>query len=542
MLQNLLIGNGLKEEIIFKDPDHDIFRGQFLADIDILIARLSARKCHRWALCYQNSYLFTVALFAVLCSKGQPVLLPNNQLGTIELFRGEFDEILSDLPSLNQFVDSDANIVETPRNLECDSGIVFFTSGSTGQAKKVVRSLEQTIQEIEVLEDVFGEIVANSSVYTTVSHQHIYGLIFYILWSLYAGRVIHIPKLNWIESVERIITQDTNPVILISSPSLLMRMPEIKITNKRVTIFSSGGRLTTTAISGCNIIDVLGSTETGGVAFKNYFDYNWKPLPRVAVQLDETGCLKVSSPFCGCDDFVMGDKAQINHDGSFRLLERADRIVKIEGKRVSLIEVENVLKQHEFVSEAYAISMENKRQYIAVVIVLSAEGRICLKNKEKRFVNSELKKLLARYFEPVVLPKQFRYLDAIPVNDQGKYVVAEIMKIFEKKYPEIIDQTQNEQTCITLHLFISADIVFFQGHFPEAPILPGMVQVDWAIFFAHKFFNVVPEIFLNIEQLKFMQVIKPNYTLFLSLKLADNILSFKYFNDDVVYSMGKIKA
>lgn len=114
------------------------------------------------------------------------------------------------------------------------------------------------------------------------------------------------------------------------------------------------------------------------------------------------------------------------------------------------------------------------------------------------------------------------------------------------KYPEIIDKVEQKQehepTNIILRLFIPVQIVFFQGHFPNAPILPGMVQVDWAIFFAHKFFKVRPEMFLHIEQLKFTAVIKPNITLFLALKLENDTLTFKYFNDDVVYSMGKIKA
>lgn len=110
------------------------------------------------------------------------------------------------------------------------------------------------------------------------------------------------------------------------------------------------------------------------------------------------------------------------------------------------------------------------------------------------------------------------------------------------KYPEIITQSQEQPSSITLRLFISKDIIFFQGHFPNTPILPGVIQVDWAFFFAYKFLNIEREKFSTIEQLKFTNIIKPDTTLSLILNLENNILTFKYFNNDVIYSSGRIKS
>ena len=110
------------------------------------------------------------------------------------------------------------------------------------------------------------------------------------------------------------------------------------------------------------------------------------------------------------------------------------------------------------------------------------------------------------------------------------------------KYPEIITKFQEQPSSVTLRLFISKDIVFFQGHFPDTQILPGIAQIDWAFFFASKFLNIERENFLTIEQLKFTHIIKPDTTLSLTLSLENNILTFKYFNDDITYSIGKIKS
>lgn len=428
MLQNLFIDNLPKKRIIFNNFEQEISLEQFLTDVDSLTKKLLATPNQRWALCYQNPYSFAVALCAVLESKNNPVLLPNSQHGTIKLLKKEFDSILSDIPNLLLNSKHQKNLGQQRINAKDEGYITFFTSGSTATPKKIIRSLTQITKEIETLESAFGSLIKNSAIFATVSHQHIYGLLFYILWPLYTKRIIHIPTLIYPESIESTLNQN-GATTLITSPSLLTRMPNIKITNKAITIFSSGGKLKSTPVTGGNIIDILGSTETGGVAFRNISDYNWTPLPKVKVAI-KNHCLKVSSPFCSNGCFVMGDKAQINPDGSFQLLERADRIVKIEGKRTSLTEIENILKQQQFIQEAIAISMEAKRQYIAVVIVLNSKGKEYLKTNSKKALNTELKKQLAQYFDTIILPKKIRYLDKIPENNQGKHVLMEIKNLF----------------------------------------------------------------------------------------------------------------
>ncbi|HLJ62541.1 MAG TPA: hypothetical protein VKT70_00440 [Stellaceae bacterium] len=41
-----------------------------------------------------------------------------------------------------------------------------------------------------------------------------------------------------------------------------------------------------------------------------------------------------------------------------------------------------------------------------------------------------------------------------------------------------------------LRLFVPSSLVFFQGHFRDFPILPGVVQLDWAIRHGRRHFTI----------------------------------------------------
>lgn len=110
------------------------------------------------------------------------------------------------------------------------------------------------------------------------------------------------------------------------------------------------------------------------------------------------------------------------------------------------------------------------------------------------------------------------------------------------KHPQLLNTQINDNDELILKLFIPKEIVFFNGHFPGNPILPGVVQVDWAIDFAAQFIGIKKENIGEISQLKFTKVILPDTTLFLSLKQEGHTLKFRYFNSQAAYSSGKLQV
>ena len=329
--------------------------------------------------------------------------------------------------------------------LHNENYITFFTSGSTGTPKKITRTLKQLVCEIETFEQMFGGIMGDSVIYSTVSHQHIYGLLFTILWPLHTGRRLNQTPLNYPEQIIEVINNSSSPLTLISSPAILKRLHNLKSKQRTITIFSSGGMLEKTDADQVNDslgsypIEVLGSTETSGVAYRQQKlpdNNSWQPLPGVELSLEPNdNCLVVRSPFFDSDDgFTMGDMAQIHQDGRFDLLGRADRIVKIEEKRVSLAEIEKRLTQSEFVAEAYALKLESHRQYIGSIITLTRKGQESLEKNGKLWLNNCLKIMLSEHIERLLVPKQFRYVEKIPTNSQGKFVLVELKQLFEHRH------------------------------------------------------------------------------------------------------------
>jgi acyl-CoA synthetase (AMP-forming)/AMP-acid ligase II len=441
--------------------------------------------------------------------------------------------------------------------------LVVFTSGTTGTPVPIPKRLVQLTSELEALEAQFGAALGDADVVATVSHQHIYGLLFRILWPLAAGRPLHAARHEFPETLAPALA--ARPAVLLASPAHLKRLPghldwRGAAANLRA-VFSSGGMLEpaaahhAAALLGTVPIEVYGSSETGGIAWRRRAgdaDAGWTPLPGVAWRAGADGLLAVRSPHTGTDAWqTLADRVEATGGGRFLLRGRADRIVKIEEKRISLDAIEAALLAGGLAREARVLAAPDAgqgRQVLAAFVVPSDAGRAVLAQDGKRALNARLRAQLASGLEAVALPRRWRYLDALPVDARGKTTAAQLLALLDPA-PEAPARPRHPAVCVLerddarvlLELTVPADLLYFDGHFAVAPVLPGVVQVDWAIRYGQQHFGRAGS-FAGIQALKFQQMIRPEQPVRLELSrdAAKGCLAFRYFSEAGAHASGRI--
>jgi acyl-coenzyme A synthetase/AMP-(fatty) acid ligase len=84
--------------------------------------------------------------------------------------------------------------------------------------------------------------------------------------------------------------------------------------------------------------------------------------------------------------------------------------------------------------DAAAVALaDGARQYVGVVAQLSAAGAAELQRRGRRSFSEALKSGLRSRVERVALPRKFRYVDAIPVDTQGKRRQAVLAELFGRR-------------------------------------------------------------------------------------------------------------
>ena len=89
-------------------------------------------------------------------------------------------------------------------------------------------------------------------------------------------------------------------------------------------------------------------------------------------------------------------------------------------------------------------------------------------------------------------------------------------------------------------LCVPVDSIYFKGHFPGKPILPGVTQIDWVVALSQPLlaFDEIK----SLERVKFMRPIRPDKEISVRLKLSkeEQRLSYRYFDDAGDFSSGHI--
>jgi acyl-CoA synthetase (AMP-forming)/AMP-acid ligase II len=432
--------------------------------------------------------------------------------------------------------------------------IEVYTSGTTGEPKAIQKTMQELEMELKALDSLKPEICPHL-VIATVSHQHLYGMTF----RLFRPFVYSIPFTTFIsEYLEDVLAQakDMGMFSLVSSPAHLGRFNRhldwAQVKDQCVEVISSAAPLNrkdSLLVSQhleAQVIEIYGSSETGAMAWRTQQasanDALWQPLDYLRLSPTLDGTLYVEHK-TNNKVLTLADKVSFNEYGQFSLHGRADQIAKVEGKRVSLAEIEHVLNQSPWISEAKALTLTSQRVEVGAVIVLSELGLALLNTEGRKTLIKQLKIYLTDFFETIVIPRRWRFVSQLPYNSQGKLSKQQLTDLFAEqapKWPEIVSvQSANEETSVKC--LLPASLIYFDGHFDQQAILPGVVQVHWAAHFGKQYLKFLGQ-FKHLENLKFQQIILPEQVIDLVLRYdeSNQKLIFRYESARGIHSSGRV--
>jgi len=521
---------------------HSTSFNYFWQDVALHAAAIAQMENLTWALWEADSYEFLVLFFAALLAKKQ-VLLPPNRVRELE----------QDFAAQQVYFLKRQNTEKVvPLSLTLDDAFLeqaqlyFYTSGSTGEPKKIPRTLKQLLNEVQGLSQSYS-FDEHAIAIATVSHQHIYGLLFKLLLPLAIGRSFYVPQMAFPEDVVQAQKQLETLGLsnyLISSPALLKRWTTDVILQHCQMVFSSGGKLESGVRPFLNrpIIEVLGSSETGGIAHRAKDEDAWIAFSNVAIRIEEQQLMVKSNHAFENDWITTGDGAAWTDTTcqTFKLLGRTDRIVKLEEKRLSLDAIEQSIQALNVVKHCHVLVLEHEqRQILGCIVVLKEQGREQLQQQGKSAFVSHLKQQLKDSLETIAIPRQWRFLSQLPQNTQSKLNKNYLKTLFKPMLqPVVLSQSQNSDDYIW-ELEFPPELVCFKGHFPTQPIYPGVGQIGFLQHFAKSIWSDLSWC-QGYEQLKFQNLIRPYAVVQLKLARKEHKVSFELRDSEQILASGRL--
>ncbi|QGY28724.1 AMP-binding protein [Pantoea cypripedii] len=402
-----------------------------------LCMRLRAQPGQQWALCFDNSYHFTVALLAVWYAGKTPVIPGHCRAAQLAEMTGCFDGVISDMPlalTLPHLLWDGAEADAELADLAADASLVLFTSGSTGTPRRVVKSIRALDTEAQWLATLWGDRLRLCHVVASVSHQHLYGLTFRVVLPMALGLPFAAQQLLYSEQLADLAP--AHRYAFISSPAFLRRLDPSLNLPRCALIISAGGALPwsdarhTQQRLGCPVDEIYGSTETGVIAWRELSTEQapWQCFPPVRLQQQDDARWRVFSPLLErAEGWLLDDNLVPLASGHFQLAGRQDRVVKIEDKRVSLSEIERRLLALPEIADAAALVIQRHgRQAIGVVLALDQPLDPATLAQRKQ----QWKQALQPWLESVAMPRYWRVVTTIPVTAQSKRAWPQIEELF----------------------------------------------------------------------------------------------------------------
>jgi acyl-coenzyme A synthetase/AMP-(fatty) acid ligase len=307
---------------------------------------------------------------------------------------------------------------------------LFFTSGTTGMPTGALKTRDNIMTEVDAHRELFTP-EGYERIIVTVPFIHIYGFLAGVMLPRTLGCELLLKEEFWPQ--ELLELHEGKKTLVVTSPVYLKSL--LKLRRGRalpnVHFLSSTGLLLEAEVEAfeskyeTTLLQLFGSTETGGIATKRGVTPWWTPLRDVRVSADEEGVMTVDSPYVSPEvvdtrwhtlpqPFRTTDLIETGSAG-FRLFGRLNEIVKISGKRLAVTELEHWIESRWKGSDAL-IRIERhsdrlKDESLKITLAGAPEADY-----------AAVAALLAEHYPEIHFAFVLEHVDAVEKNAMGKKV------------------------------------------------------------------------------------------------------------------------
>ena len=361
--------------------------------------------------------------------------------------------------TFTDWIEGEAETLTAERTHRDDFCSLHYSSGTTGMPKGVLHAHKDypLIAQLSGV-DVFG-LTENDRTFSVAKLFFVYGIGGNLIFPWYVGAscVLFSGSPRQVAGVLKTI-ETFKPTVFVSVPTVygaILAMPNFderyKLDSIRMCI-SAGEALPAPAwqawkdATGLDILDTIGCTETYHTFMANRPGAirpgsSGKPIAGYDVRLvddegndlpaGEVGHLMVRGEstalfylhqyeksrhtFRG-EWLFTGDRYSMDDDGYYWHAGRGDDMLKVGGLWVSPVEIENVLSEHDAVTECAVVGHHDNAQ------LLKPRAFVCLRDDEEASneLLGELLKLCARKLETHKRPRWIEFADTLPRTATGK--------------------------------------------------------------------------------------------------------------------------
>jgi len=301
------------------------------------------------------------------------------------------------------------------------------TSGSTGKPKTI--TLEQDKIEYSALQtaNAFG-LMPGDTLLCCLGLHYIAGFMMVIRAIVNDCDLIIAPQVaNPLADISDQVKIDFAAFVPIQMETMLSDPQSVKIINKMKAILVGGAALSESLEKKIQTLEVpiyhtYSMTETyTHVAIRringDQKSNSYAPMPGVNLSLDERGCLVISSFLTNNKPLITNDLVEIQADGSFLLMGRADNIINSGGVKIQLEKIEKICG-HIFASlnlnlVYFASGIPDEKLGEKLVLIIEGESF----DKEMiNNINDQLSMKLSKY----EIPKDLFFVEKIAMTQTGK--------------------------------------------------------------------------------------------------------------------------